>query len=56
MDGDDGLLGGGVDGLEGSALYTLHPLAINVQADRLIVGDAGGLDLCCQRHDCELLK
>ncbi len=52
MDSDDGLLVGGVDGLEGLALGTLHPLAINVQAGRLIIGDAGGLDLGEQRHIC----
>lgn len=51
MDGDDGLLVCGVDGLEGLALLALHPLAIDVQADGLLVGDAGGLDLGCQvRH------
>lgn len=55
MDGNDGLLVGGVDGLEGLTLDTLHPLAVDVQADGLLVGDAGGFDLCCQRHDCELL-
>ena len=52
MNRNNGFLVGGVDGLKGLALNTLHPLAINVQAERLLVGDAGGLDLLCQSHGC----
>ena len=49
---NDGLLVGGVDGFKGLALNPLHELAVDEQAERLLVGDAGGLDLLCQRHDC----
>ena len=50
MDSDDRLLICGVDGLKGLAFGALHPLAINEQAERLLVGDARGLDLLCHRH------
>ena len=52
VDCNDGLLVCGVDGLKGLAGLALYPLAIDVQAEWLLVGDAGGLDLLCQRHDC----
>lgn len=53
VDGDDGLLVGGVDGVKSLSLLAFHPLAINVQAKRLLVGDAWGLDLLRQRHICD---
>jgi hypothetical protein len=55
VDGYDGLLVCGVDGLERLALLALHPLAIDVETDGLLVGDAGGLDLLSERHDCGLM-
>lgn len=48
------LLVAGVDGLEGLALDTLYELAIDEQAEGLLVGDARGLDLLCQRHGCSI--
>lgn len=54
VDGNDGLLVGWVDGLEGLSLLSLYPLAIDVQAEGLLVGDAGGFDLSCERHDCRV--
>jgi hypothetical protein len=47
VDGDDWLLVCGVDGLERLSLLALYPLAIDVQADGLLVRDARGLDLLC---------
>lgn len=52
---DNGLLGGWVDGLEGLALNTFHPLAVDVQAERLLVGDARRLDLLGERHGHKML-
>lgn len=56
VDSDDGLLVGGVDGLEGLSFLTLYPLAIDVQAEGLLVGDAGGFDLSGKRHVGRLIK
>ena len=52
VDGDNRLLIRGVDGLKGLPLLALHELSIDVQAEGLLVGDAGGLDFLCQRHVC----
>ena len=54
VDGHDGLLICGVDGLEHLSLLALHPFAIDVETDGLLIGDAGGLDLLSERHDCGL--
>lgn len=54
VNGDDGLLICGVDGLERLSLLALHPFSIDVETDGLLIGDAGGLDLLCERHDCGL--
>jgi hypothetical protein len=54
VDGDNGLLVCGVDGLEHLSILALHPFSIDVETDGLLIGDAGGLDLLCERHDCGL--
>lgn len=51
VDGNDNLLVGWVGSLEGLALGTLGPFAIDEQTERLLICDAGGLDLSCKRHD-----
>ena len=50
VDSNDGLFVCRIDGLKGLALNTLHELAINVQAEWLLVGNARGLDFLSQRH------
>ena len=50
MDSNDWLLVGWVDGLEGLALSSLYPLAIDVETERLLVGNGWSFDLSCERH------
>ena len=47
VDCNDRFLVGGVDSLKRLSFLALHPLAIDVQAERLLVGDGGGLNLLC---------
>ena len=50
MDGGNWLLVARVDGLKCLSFLSFYPLAIDVQAERLLVRDAWGLDLLGQRH------
>ena len=36
-----------IDGLKGFPLLSFHPLAVNIQANGLFVGDGRGFDLGC---------
>ena len=53
VDSDNRLLVARVDGLKCLSFLSFYPLAIDVQADRLLVRDAWGLDLLSQRHVCD---
>lgn len=53
-DGGDGLLGGGVDDLELLLVDTLNPLAVDVEADGLLVGTSdGGGELGGEGSHCD---
>ena len=53
VDSDNWLLVARVDGIKCLSLLSFYPLAIDVQAERLLVRDAWGLDLLSQRHVCD---